>query len=80
MFQAVARHTNQTSYVLGEITEQESHLIDGDDASFTRQGLYLMIVDNENPREPTRVLAKFVSEDAAMDLAVFFRRNGLIDQ
>ena len=79
MFQAVVRHTNRTSYFLGEITAQESELIEGDDVGFTRQGIYLMMVDNENPRAPARVLAKFVSEDAAMNLAVFFRRNGLIE-
>ena len=80
MFQVVARHTNRTSYVLGEITEQESQLIECDDATFTRQGVYLMMVDNENPREPARVLAKFASEDAAMNLAGFFRCNGFIEK
>ena len=80
MFQVVARHTNQTSYVLGEISNQEWELIDSDELSFTRQGIYLMMVDNENPREPAQVLAKFVSEDAALNLAGFLRRNGFIEQ
>ena len=80
MFQVIARNTNRTSYVLGEITAQESELVCKEDASFTRHGLYLMIVDNENPRAPARVLAKFASEDAAMDLVAFFWSNGFLDR
>ena len=80
MFQVVARNTNRTTYVLGEITAQESELMCKEDVSFTRHGLYLMVVDNENPRAPARVLAKFSSEDAAMDLAAFFRSNGFLDR
>lgn len=79
MLQIVARNTNRTSYVLGEITAQESELVCNEDPAFTRHGLYLMVVDNENPRAPARVLAKFVSEDAAINLAEFFRSNGFLD-
>ena len=80
MFQIVARNSNRTSYVLGEITAQEAELAANDDTSFTCRGLYLMAVDNENPRAPARVLAKFASEEAAMNLATFFRSNGFLER
>ena len=53
MFQVVAGNTNRVSHVLGEITAQESELVGSEDASFTRRGLYLVDVDNENPRAPS---------------------------
>ena len=80
MFQVVARNTNRTSYVVGEITDQEAELAVDDDSIFTRQGLYLMVVDNETPHKPARVLAKFMSEAAAENLAIFFRSNGFLER
>ena len=74
MFQVVARNTNRTSYVLGEITAQEAELAVSEDPAFTGKGVYLMVADNEKPRAPARVLAKFASEEAAAHLAAFFRR------
>ena len=79
MFQAIARNTNRTSYVLGGITAQEAEVAISEDPSFTRHGLYLLLVDKENPRAPARVLAKFASEEAAMNVANFFRANGFLE-
>lgn len=80
MFQAIARCTNRTSYALGELTREEADLASYDDSSFTRQGLYLVAIDNENPREPGKVLARFASEEAATHLADFFRTNGFLER
>ena len=80
MFQVVARNTEKTSYVLGEITAQEAELAVGEDPAFTGRGLYLMLAENENPHAPARVLAKFASEDAAAQLANFFRLNGFLER
>ena len=80
MLITVARNTNRTSYVLGEVTSREAELATADDPTFTRHGIYLMLVDNDNPRAPARVLAKFASEDAARNLAAFFRANGFLEQ
>ena len=80
MFQAIAKCTNRTSYVLGEITKVEAELASYDDSAFARQGIYLVAVDNENPREPGRVLARFASEEAAAHLANFFRANGFLER
>ena len=79
MFQVVARNTNRRSYVLGEITTKEAELAAYDDSAFTHHGLYLMEVDNDAPREPARVLAKFTSEEAALNLAAFLRSNGFLE-
>ena len=38
-----------------------------------------MEVDNETPNEPARVLAKFASEEAALNLANFLRSNGFLE-
>ena len=80
MFQVVARNTNRTSYGLGEITAKEAEIAAYDDSAFTCQGLYLVEVDNEAPRKPARVLAKFASEEAAASLAAFFRSNGFLER
>ena len=80
MLQVVARKTNRTSYVLGEITAREAELASIDDPTFDRKGLYLMEVDNEAPRESARVVAKFASEEAAVSLATFFRSMGLLER
>jgi hypothetical protein len=79
MFLAVARCSNRRSFVLGEITQAEAELAKADDPSITSQGVYLVAVDNEKPKEPGRVLAKFVSEEAAYELAKFFRTQGLLE-
>ena len=79
-FQAVAKCTNRTTYVLGEITKEEAELASYDDTTFARQGVYLVAVDNENPKEPGRVLARFASEEAAAHLANFFRVNGFLER
>ena len=80
MFQAVARCSNRESYVLGEITPQEVELASCDDASITGHGLYLIAVDNENPRKPGRVLARFLSEDCARHVADFLRSQGFLER
>lgn len=80
MFQAIAKCNNRTSYVLGEITPEEAELASYDDSTFTCQGIYLLAVDNENPGEPAKVLARFASEEAAIHLAKFFRANGFLER
>jgi hypothetical protein len=79
MFQVVARLSNKQSFVLGEISEAEAERAQADDPSVTCQGMYLIVVDNDHPREPGAVLARFVSEEAALTVARFFRTQGLID-
>lgn len=79
MFQVIAKDTNHTSYVLGEITKQEAELASYDDSTFTCQGIYLLAVNNYNPREPGKILARFASEEAAAHLARFFRANGFLE-
>ena len=80
MLQVVCRNTNRTSYVLGEITRQEAELAAGEDPAFNGIGIYLMVSDPERLDEPARVLAKFISEDAALHLANFFRANGFLER
>lgn len=79
MFQAVARCSNRHSFVLGEITQAEAEQAQADDPSITCQGLYLISVDNDNPKKPGTVLARFVSEEAAQKVAQFFRAQGLLE-
>jgi len=79
MFQAVARRSNKVSYVLGEITAEEAELARSDDSNISTRGIYLIAVDNSNPRSPGQVLAKFTSQEAAQDLATLFRVNGLLE-
>ena len=79
MFQAIAKCSNRTSYVLGEITRDEADIALYDDSTFTRQGLYLIAIDNQKPRAPGKVLARFASEEAAAHLANFFRTNGYLE-
>lgn len=80
MFQAIAKCTNRTTYVLGELSRQEAELAAYDDSTFPRQGIYLLAVDNENPKGPGKVLARFASEEAATHLANFFRVNGFLER
>lgn len=42
-------------------------------------GIYLVSVDNQYPSKLGEVLAKFVSEDAARELANFFRLSGRME-
>lgn len=79
MFQVVARCSNKSTYVLGEITKKEAENAKIDDPTISCQGIYLVAIDNEKPTEPGTVLAKFVSEDAARHLAQFFRAHGLLE-
>lgn len=79
MFQAVARSNNRLSFVLGEATKEEIEIAKGDDPLLPSQGLYLIAVDNERPREPGTILARFTSEDAARQVAMFFRANGFLE-
>lgn len=79
MFQAVARCNNKNSFVLGEISKEEAELAQGGNVEVSRQGLYLIAVDNDDPKAPGVVLAKFISEEAAEFLARFFRAQGLLE-
>ena len=79
MFQAVIKGRNKHSYVLGGITPQEAELAAEGDAAVTMQGLYLVEVDNDNPKLAGRVMAKFVSEEAAHDFAKMFQIHGLLE-
>lgn len=80
MFQVIAKCTNRTSYVLGEITKQEAEMASYDDSTLACQDLCLLAVNNENPAEPGTVIARFVSEEAAAHLANFFRANGFLER
>lgn len=77
--QAVATLSNRESLFIGEITEREAELARQDNPAFDGYGLYLVAVDNQSPRLPGRVLAKFASEDAARSLAQFFRVRGALE-
>lgn len=78
-FQAIARLSNKESLCIGEITESEAELAQQDDSAFDGFGLYLIAVDNQSPRSPGRILAKFASEDAAKSLAQFFRLHEALE-
>lgn len=77
--QAIATLSNRESLCIGEITEREAELARQDNPAFDGYGLYLLAIDNQSPRSPGRVLAKFASEDAARSLAQFFRVHGLLE-
>lgn len=77
--QVVTALSNKESLCIGEITDRESELACEDNPSFDGYGLYLLAVDNQSPRSPARVLAKFASEDAARSLAQFFRLRGTLE-
>lgn len=77
--QAVARFTNNKSLVIGEITDAEAREASLDDESIDGRGLYLLSVSNESPLSIGGVLAKFVSEEAAAELAQFFRLRGALE-
>lgn len=78
-FQAVAKSTNRTSLVIGEITAAEADLACLDNPIIDGKGLYLISVDGASSSTLGSVLAKFVSEDAAHELAKFFRLSGRLE-
>jgi hypothetical protein len=78
-FQAVAQGTNRVSLVIGEITAAEAEAASADNPMVDGAGIYLVSVDNQCPSRMGEVLAKFVSEDAARELANFFRLTGRLE-
>jgi hypothetical protein len=78
-FQAVAHSTNRISLVIGEITSAEAELASRENPIIDGKGLYLISVDGEANCNLGNVLAKFVSEDAAQELARFFRLSGRLE-
>ncbi|PKP93249.1 MAG: hypothetical protein CVT77_06280 [Alphaproteobacteria bacterium HGW-Alphaproteobacteria-16] len=78
-FQAVAHGTNRCSLVIGEITAAEAEVAAADNPMVDGAGIYLVSVDNQCPAGIGEVLAKFVSEDAARELANFFRVTGRLE-
>lgn len=77
--QAVAKSTNSTSLVIGEISIQEAELASADCPIIDGSGYYLISVDQQSSAGLGNVLAKFVSEDAAHELARFFRLSGRLE-
>ncbi|MGX5803374.1 hypothetical protein ACWGS9_19260 [Bradyrhizobium sp. Arg314] len=78
-FQAVATLSNRESLCICEITDHEAEIARQDNPAFDQFGLYLVAMDNQDPKAPGRVLAKFASEDAAKSLATFFRVHGALE-
>ena len=78
-FQAVASSTNRSSLVIGEITAAEAEAAGADNPMVDGAGIYLVSIDNQYPPRMGEVLAKFVSEDAARELARFFRLTGRLE-
>lgn len=78
-FQAVAKSTNRSSLVIGEITAAEAEIAKHGNPLIDGKGLYLISIENEAPGTIGNVLAKFVSEDAAYELAKFFRLTGRLE-
>lgn len=78
-FQVVAQGSNRTSLVIGEITAAEADAVSSDNPMVDGAGIYLVSVDNQYPSRLGEVLAKFVSEDAARELATFFRLSGRME-
>lgn len=78
-FQAVAKSTNSASLVIGEISAREAEYASENHPLVDGKGLYLISVDRESETGFGEVLAKFVSEDAAYELAKFFRLTGRLE-
>lgn len=78
-FQAVAKATNRRSLVIGEITDAEADLARVDCPFIDGKGFYLLSVEDGAPAGLGSVLAKFTSEDAAHELARFFRVSGRLE-
>lgn len=77
-FQAVAKATNRSSLVIGEISEVEAEVAREESPCIDGKGLYLLSV-SDGSGGLGKVLAKFVSEDAAYELAQFFRMSGRLE-
>lgn len=78
-FQVVAKSTNRSSLVIGEITAEEAEIARQENPFVDGKGIYLLSVDDELRATSGSVLAKFVSEDAAYQLAQFFRLSGRLE-
>lgn len=78
-FQAVAKSTNRTNLVIGEITAAEAEIAGQDNPFIDGKGIYLISVDDRATGAIGNVLAKFASEDAAYELAKFFRISGRLE-
>jgi len=78
-FQAVVKATNRSNLVIGEITDAEAEVAGRENPFVDGRGLYLISVDDESASGIGQVLAKFVSEDAAHELAKFFRLSGNLE-
>jgi hypothetical protein len=78
-FQVVAKSTNTTNLVIGEITDREAALAGEGNPLIDGYGIYLISVEEQNATGIGTVLAKFVSEDAARELAKFFRLSGRVE-
>lgn len=78
-FQAVAKSTNRSNLVIGEITAVEAEIARHDYPIVDGRGIYLISIDRESNSGIGNVLAKFVSEDAAYELAQFFRLTGRLE-
>lgn len=76
-FQAVAQGNNRSSLVIGEISALEAEA--ADNPIVDGCGIYLISVDTQSTTRIGEVLAKFVSEDAAHELAKFFRLSGRLE-
>lgn len=78
-FQAVAKSTNSTNLVIGEISAAEAEIAAVDCPIIDGSGYYLISIDQQSEQGLGSVLAKFVSEDAAHELARFFRLSGRLE-
>lgn len=76
-FQAVAQGNNRANLVIGEISASEAEA--ADNPMIDGHGIYLVSMDTQSPTRIGEVLAKFVSEDAAHELAKFFRLSGRLE-
>lgn len=77
--QVVAKATNRSSLVIGEISDKEAEYAAEMSPMIDGVGVYLVSVDKDSPNGFGEVLAKFVSEDAARELARFFRLTGTLE-
>lgn len=78
-FQAVAKSTNSASLVIGEISDREAEIAACDNPLIDGKGLYLISVVDRSETGIGNVLAKFVSEEAAYEVAQFFRISGRLE-
>lgn len=78
-FQSVAKSSNSAHLVIGEITAAEAEIASQDFPEADGKGVYLISVDSKNSSATGQVLAKFSSEDAAYELAKFFRLSGRME-